>query len=259
MLPLSPTRRVLLAVGVLFSVGVITSGVLSTIGWLARSSYEQDTVISPLGQRLSVRDGGGQVELSASTDGQVHVHARVRYGIFRPTLTQTSTSDGVQLVARCPGGFGFNNCQVDYTIAAPPASAVDVVSGGGDIRVRDLTGTASLSTGGGNIEVSGSGGRLTLTTGGGNIASSGLRSAEVTARTGGGNVTLVFVAAPVTVSAESGGGNIEVAVPNRLAYRVDAGSGGGDATIGIPTDPQATRSIYAHSGGGNVDVHATTG
>jgi hypothetical protein len=261
--PLSPSRRIVVVVGVLFSVTMIAAGVLSAVNWLARSSYEKDSVISPLAQRLSVRTGGGQVELSASADGRVHVHSRVRYGLVRPTLTEQSASDGVRLEAGCRGGFGIGfgsgGCQVDYTVAVPPTFTVDVRSGGGEIRARDLTGDVSLATGGGNIDVSGNGGTLSLTSGGGNITTNGLRGPEVQARTGGGNVGLVFAYPPGRVSADSGGGNVDVAVPDGPAYRVDAASGGGDTTIGVRTDPQADRFIHAHSGGGNVNVYAVSG
>jgi Putative adhesin len=258
---LSPPRRTLLAAGVVFSVVVIAFAVLSVVSWLGRSSYEKDTVISPQAQRLSVRTGGGQVALAASTDGRVHVHSRVRYGLVRPTLTEQSNAEGVRLEAGCRGwfGLGFSGCEVDYTVAAPPNFTVEVRSGGGEIRARDLAGDVSLSTGGGDIDVSGNGGTLSMTSGGGTITTSGLRGPVVQARTGGGSVELSFTYPPGRVSADSGGGDVNVAVPGGPAYQVDAGTGGGETTIDVRTDPQAERVIHAHSGGGDVHVYAVNG
>ena len=48
-------------------------------------------------------------------------------------------------------------------------------------------------------------------------------------------------------------------MPDGPAYRVDATSGGGNTMIGVRTDPQADRSIQAHSGGGNVNIQPVAG
>ncbi|HSV64734.1 MAG TPA: DUF4097 family beta strand repeat-containing protein [Mycobacteriales bacterium] len=259
MSPLAPGRRAALVVGTVLSVGLIAIGVLNVVGWMAQSRYQQELTLRSEVKVLTVRTGGGDVSVSPSTDDLVHVTESVRYGVTRPTLVHTATAAGVLLQAGCGGWWFVGSCSVDYAVAVPGDFVVDVRSGGGSVSAAGLAGSVRLESGGGDVRASELAGRVELETGGGSVRGNALRGTAVTARTGGGNVDLVFAGLPDQVVAESGGGDVTVAVPGGAAYRVSATSGGGRTSIGVRTDPGAARSIEARSGGGDVQVVPTGG
>jgi hypothetical protein len=95
--------------------------------------------------------------------------------------------------------------------------------------------------------------------------------AEITARSGGGNVKLDLASMTVTrVSAESGGGNLDLILPDHAAnLNVSAKTGGGNVTVVIGSGMTGINIVDAGSGAGKVVVripggiaariHATTG
>ena len=96
-------------------------------------------------------------------------------------------------------------------------------------------------------------------------------TSDLTVRTGGGNVKLNLAGvAAMHVAADSGGGNVEVVLPDRVANsRVTARTGGGNVSVAIGTDISGSNMVSATSGAGNVvvtvprglaaRVHATSG
>jgi hypothetical protein len=83
----------------------------------------------------------------------------------------------------------------------------------------------------------------------------------ITAHSGGGNVKLDLAGMAVTrVMADTGGGNMEVVLPDHAAnLDVAAKTGAGNVTIDIGNDTTGSSSINAGSGAGNVVVHLPTG
>jgi Cell wall-active antibiotics response LiaF, C-terminal len=96
-------------------------------------------------------------------------------------------------------------------------------------------------------------------------------SFDITAHTGGGNVVLNLAGIAVTrLSADSGGGNMEVVLPEDAGnLSVTAGTGGGNMNIEIGSGITGCNVVVANSGAGNVvvcvpggiaaSVHATSG
>jgi len=96
-------------------------------------------------------------------------------------------------------------------------------------------------------------------------------SFDITARSGGGNVRLDLTGMVVTrVSADTGGGNMDVVLPDHAAnLSVAAKAGAGNVTIDLGTGTTGSNTVNANSGAGNVvvrvpggiaaRVHATTG
>jgi DUF4097 and DUF4098 domain-containing protein YvlB len=85
--------------------------------------------------------------------------------------------------------------------------------------------------------------------------------AELTARSGGGNVELNLVRMPVTrVRADSGGGNLDVVLPDHAAnLNVVAKTGGGNVTVQIGRDTRGSNILNATSGAGKVEVRIPSG
>lgn len=96
-------------------------------------------------------------------------------------------------------------------------------------------------------------------------------SYDITARSGGGNVRLDLAGlALARLSADSGGGNMDVVLPDNAAdLSVTAKTGAGNVAIEVGPGTTGSNSVDAGSGAGNVSVrvpsgiaariHATTG
>lgn len=226
---LSPLRKAILVVGGLLSLGVITFSTLSMIDWMARTTDEHDTDITPQRQSIVIHNSG-DITVTPSPDDKVHVHTRVRYGLSKPQLFEQSASDGVILEARCHGWAGFDSCDVHYEVTVPASFRVEVLASVGDVSATGLTGTVTLSTTAGDVEANGLTGPLTLRSTVGDVYGTGLRSDTVQARTSAGDVSLSFAASPHSVDAHSTVGDVDVAVPPGR-YRVQASSGAGDQFV----------------------------
>jgi len=86
-------------------------------------------------------------------------------------------------------------------------------------------------------------------------------SSAITAHSGGGNVKLNLAGLAVTrLSADTGGGNMDVVLPDNAAnLSVTAKTGGGSVTIEVASGTTGSNTIDAHSGAGNVMVHVPSG
>jgi hypothetical protein len=86
-------------------------------------------------------------------------------------------------------------------------------------------------------------------------------SSDITAHTDGGNVKLKLAGMTVTrVSAETGGGNVDVVLPENVAnLSAAARTGGGSITVEIGSGTTGSNIINAKSGAGNVVVRIPRG
>jgi hypothetical protein len=85
--------------------------------------------------------------------------------------------------------------------------------------------------------------------------------ADITARTGGGNVRLDLTGMAVTrVTADSGGGNMDVVLPDNASnLAVDVRTGGGSVTVVVGSGTTGSNTVNAGSGAGNVVVSVPRG
>ena len=85
--------------------------------------------------------------------------------------------------------------------------------------------------------------------------------ADITARSGGGNVQLNLAGMTVArLAADSGGGNLEVVLPDKAAnLSVVAKTGGGNVTVKIGRGIKGSNMLNATSGAGNVEVRIPSG
>lgn len=152
---------------------------------------------------------------------------------------------------------GSTNWQIDINPAV--TSDISACSGGGNINI-DLSGMAVTrvfaDSGGGNLDV---------------ILPDDTCDLAVTAKTGGGNVTVNLGGNPAgttTICAGSGAGNVTVQIPSGTAVLIHATAGLGKVIVD-PRFPQVDKNTYkspdydiavnrieieARSGAGNVSV-----
>ena len=86
-------------------------------------------------------------------------------------------------------------------------------------------------------------------------------ASDITAHSGGGNVKLNLTGMDVTgLSADTGGGNMDVLLPNNAAnLSVTAKTGAGNVTIELGSGLTGHHAVTAHSGAGNVVVRVPSG
>ncbi|HEU5097719.1 MAG TPA: LiaF domain-containing protein [Roseiflexaceae bacterium] len=84
---------------------------------------------------------------------------------------------------------------------------------------------------------------------------------DITAHSGGGNVKLNLASMAVTrLSADTGGGNMDVVLPDNAAnLSVTARTGGGNVSVELGSGTTGSSTINANSGAGDVVVHVPSG
>ena len=132
------------------------------------------------------------------------------------------------------------------TFNAIPGS-VTGVTGGGNVKVDDVSGAVKIISGGGIIEAGSVGSDLYLQNGGGNVSVERVNG-QVTVKTGGGRVR---IGTSGGTSVETGAGNIEVSKCNG---DLRANSGGGNLSLG-----DVYGSVVAETNAGSVRLASAQG
>lgn len=247
------TRRGVLIAAVLIVLFVIGNGAVQLTSEFLNTWFSQSSTIVPLAPQVTVIGHRGDVTVTASPDGNVHVTVSGKYGAARPVMTEDSTDTGVLLEARC-GDIALVSCQVDYSVQVPPAFAVKVQGGSTDVSVRNLSGAVDVDLEAGSTEVSNTTGPLRLHTGFGHISGYQLRSTAITATTPSGEVYLDVLAAPQSLAVDAGSGSVSIFVPGEYTYRVAGSSSSGSRSVGVAQDAASTRSITATTESGDVRI-----
>jgi Putative adhesin len=250
---LTPGRRAVLTFGLPLSLGFIAYGTLSIVNAIGLTHYTQSALAVPQAQVLTVNAHGGSVRLRPSPDSNVHVSVKGLYALRTPTLRTISTKSGVTVTGSCPT-VAVITCSQNITIELPVAFQVTAHSSGGDVSASGLTGQLDLTSSAGDVADDGAIGRLTMTSSAGDVDGTNLRSSDVTASSSAGDVSLQFAVDPTRVEAGSSAGDVDVRVPNQVAYRVTVQSSGGDAVNRVNQESTSTRTIDAHSSAGDVSV-----
>lgn len=253
--PLTAGRRTVLAFGIPFSVLAIGYGALALVNVIGLTSYDvsQTVTVAPSAKVLTINAGEGYVHLQVSPDGNVHIRQKGHYTWRKPTLKVTSVASGVTIGGHCSNLID-SICGQDMVVQVPADFRVTAHSSGGDVSANGLTGALNLSSSSGDVSADNAVGPLVLDSSAGDVDASGLRSTDVVASSSAGDVSLAFAEPPNRVEAGSSAGDVDVTLPNTVAYRVTAHSSAGDTNVGVHTDSTATRTVDAHSSAGDVTV-----
>jgi hypothetical protein len=228
-----------IVVGGLLAVAALGWGTFSVVGVLAHEERTERTVIE------------------AGTGGEIIVSSRISEGLQSPSTSMQVLDGRLVLRSSCPS-FGSIWCSVDRTVAVPPGIDVTVESDDGRVAVVGPVGDVDVSSNHGSVTIDGARGDLRVRTGQGSIRAISSTAGTVVARSGQGSISLTFTAPPNRVDVQSGQGSIDVTVPDDgTEYVVDADAGLGRVEIGVPTDPDAERTIVARSGLGSIRVHTS--
>lgn len=274
-LRMTPGRWVTLLIGVPVALVLILGNGFSLVTDIGTASYHVDRTISLDHGRLVASANGSDLTVSqgAPSAGTARLAGTVQYSLIRPDFT----SDGTGFNLHCRLFTG--NCGLSATLSVPPRTALDLNSGGGNLRISGIQNTVKLTSGGGNVALSGSGsaatvdsgggnlnlshlgGVLKFTTGGGDVDGSDLTSPKATMDTGGGNVTLTFTSPPADIDITSSGGNVTILLPrDGTRYEISYQASGGSYSLAssVLTGSGSGHAITVHSGGGNITISQTS-
>jgi hypothetical protein len=253
MLPMTTGRRVALAIGVPLCLALTVNTGFDLVANIGRGTIPVTYYAPASARQLSVTTSGGDVLLRRGSAGQASFAGTGTYSLIRPRVRERSVGGDASFGYQCRVPEG--PCYLNGTLTVPAGMAVSVWTGGGRVSADGTTGAVTLSTGGGNVTASTVSGPLSLSTGGGDVQATGVAATQVSADTGGGNIEVVFTTVPRNVQVSTGGGNITIVVPRGdTHYKVVATTGGGHVDEPVPIDSSSHNLITATSGGGNITI-----
>jgi len=261
-LRMTPGRWAVLALAVPVAIALIGWTGFSLVGVVARGSYSFSYPVPVRNGQMSADVNAGNVTVRQAAGNTAKVTGSVRYGLFRPDLTESTTAGVTAVSVNCDGIN--SNCDMNATLDVPARTAVTLTSDGGDIEASGFSSDVTLSAGGGNLTASNLDGNLKLDTGGGDMTGSGLAGTiQIGAEggsvnvsnlnglmrldTGGGDLTGNGLTGELQMSTE--GGNVQGSAVD--SQQVNVQSGGGDVTLVFTQPPQDLRIVAE---GGNVNV-----
>jgi hypothetical protein len=292
-LPMTPGRRVALAIGGPIALAIIGLTALSLVANVGQASLRVDrTVAAPDHQvRVTIDNPDVVLRSTGGSGAGIRVTGTLRGPFVPPPFHVLPTATGVAIRSHCVAWVG--SCSGALTLTAPAGMSVTVSDssghlsasgmhghvtlsdGSGDLAAVRLSGAISLADGSGNITASGlsgsdigvndssgdisvsgvAGDGLNLNDGSGEIVVSGLAETDVTGRNGSGDVTLTFTKIPRHVDITDGSGNITLVLPpGPTYYQVAASSSSGDRSVSVKTRPSSPYMITATAASGDVTI-----
>jgi DUF4097 and DUF4098 domain-containing protein YvlB len=221
----------------------------------ASNSY---AATAPLHRTFKVADGGtlkidadfGAIRVMPGASGSVTVDVK-RSGnadelkAYVVTFDQQANTISIKSDYSRPSHWlnWSTNLDVEYVVSVPSRFNVDLVTSGGDIKVGDLQGAATVKTSGGELDLGHISGNVSARTSGGDAtvaAAGGL----LDVKTSGGSISIGNAAQ--SVDARTSGGSIEV---KRSSGDLKLKTSGGSISI-----DEAFGSVQADTSGGSISA-----
>jgi DUF4097 and DUF4098 domain-containing protein YvlB len=209
---------------------------------------------------VALRAGsGGAVEARVTTRGW-------RIGPDGVRVNARQNGNRVEIEVRVPDNeWGLGTRSVRLEVLVPPDLRAEVHTGDGSIRAEALKGDFRFTTGDGGIEAESLDGALTARTGDGRLSARG-RFDQLDLRTNDGSIVAAFnpgskMAGPWRI--ETGDGSVTVRVPEGFAADIDAHTGDGHISIGLPITTSGfntgENTFRGHLHGGGLPLRIRTG
>jgi hypothetical protein len=231
----------------------------------------QNDVVSFQGSptEVVVQSSAGLVIVVPSDGNQVQVSRRAKWTLFKPDMSVGVEGGSLVVKADCYGPSFI--CDVQYRVSVPSDVSVRVVGGGGDVQIdgiggkvdvqtssgdvtlTNLTSDVKVRTSSGDVSLASMAGKLDLATDSGSITGSSITSGTIQTGTSSGDTSLNVTGSADRIGAGSSSGDISLVVPD-LAYQVDAKSASGDAQVDVTQSADATRTITATTGSGQISI-----
>jgi Putative adhesin len=221
--------------------------------------------------RVDTRQDGDKVELVARVNGHWGFwggHSRnLRIEVRMPKSgdLQVSTGDGAVEAASVDGNINISTG--DGSVKANDLSGtIDLHTGDGSISVDKLRGEIKMRTGDGSIEAHGLDGKVTADSGDGHIKLEG-RFDGLNIKTGDGSVEARVDNGSRMNTAwniHTGDGSVDMTLPGDLQANIDASTGDGHISLGMPVTVEGSFSnsqIHGKMNGGGqpLVIHTSDG
>jgi DUF4097 and DUF4098 domain-containing protein YvlB len=239
---------------VLFSAIFVLAGCYS--GPAVSGTFDRSyNVTGPL--RLELANASGDVDITGSADGKVHVHGEVRASGFghdtpRQRLDETVSNPPIEQrgdTIRIGKEFSrMHNVSITYTIQVPRDTEVSATVASGAQIIRGVRGPVRVQSASGSVRVEKIERDAQLTTASGSVSATDIGS-EVHVTSASGSVTVSNAKGNVIVNAMSG--VIRIAKPGG---RIEADTASGDVEI-----QGAANDVKAHAASGRVSVQGNPG
>jgi DUF4097 and DUF4098 domain-containing protein YvlB len=239
---------------VFFSAIVALAGCES--GPAVNGSFERSyNVTGPI--RLELTNASGDVDITGSADGKVHVHGDVRasgYGSDSPQkrLDETVSNPPIEqrgdTIRIGKEMSHIRNVSIAYTIQVPHDTEVNATVASGAQTIRGVRGPVKVQAASGSIRVEKVERETQLSTASGSISATDIGS-DVRVKSATGTVTVTNARGDVIVDAISG-----VIRVSRPGGRIEAKTASGDVEI-----QGASNDVKAHAASGRVSVQGNPG
>ena len=207
--------------------------------------------------RLELTNASGDVDITGSADGKVHVHGDVRASGFGSESSQKRLDDTVSNPPVEQRGdtirigkemSHMRNVSIAYTIQVPHDTEISATVASGAQTIRGVRGPVKVQAASGSIRVEKIERDAQLSTASGSISATDIGS-EVRVKSATGSVTVTNARGDVMVDALSG-----VIRVSRPGGRIEAGTASGEVEI-----EGAANDVKAHAASGRVSVQGNPG
>jgi len=219
-------------------------------------SFERSyNVTGPI--RLELTNAAGDVDITGSADGKVHVHGDVRasgYGSDSPqkrlddTVSNPPVEQRGDIIRIGKEMSRMRNVSVSYTIQVPHDTEVNVTVASGAQTIRGVRGPVKVQAASGTIRVEKIERDAQLSTASGSVSASDIGS-DVRVKSATGSVTVSNARGDVVVDALAG--TIHISSPGG---RIEADTASGEVVI-----EGASSDVKAHAASGRVSVQGNPG
>ena len=213
------------------------------------------TVTAPI--RLEVGNASGDVSITGSADGKVHVHGDVKsygmgFGSPKDRLNEIVTNPPVEQkgdVIRIGKDLTrVRNISIAYVIEVPRQTEVSTMVASGSQMIRDVRGPVKAEAASGSINADHIERSAQLTTMSGSIDAQNIGE-DIRASSASGSVRVSNIKGDVKISSLSGSTHVSSA-----GGRVDADTASGSVQVN-----GAMRDVKARAASGSVDVNGNPG
>jgi DUF4097 and DUF4098 domain-containing protein YvlB len=207
--------------------------------------------------RLELANASGDVDITGSADGKVHVHGDVRASGFGSESSQQRLDETVSNPPVEQRGdtirigkemSRIHNVSIAYTIQVPHDTEVSATVASGAQTIRGVRGPVKVQAASGSIRVEKIERDVQLSTASGSISATDIGS-EVRVKSATGSVTVTNTRGDVMVDAIAG-----VIRVSRPGGRIEAGTASGEVEI-----EGAASDVKAHAASGRVSVQGNPG
>jgi DUF4097 and DUF4098 domain-containing protein YvlB len=219
-------------------------------------SFERNyAVTGPI--RVELTNASGDVNITGSADGKVHVHGDVRASGFGSESSQKRLDETVSNPPIEQRGdtirigkemSRMRHVSIAYTIQVPHDTEVNATVASGAQTIRDVRGPVKVQAASGSIRVEKIERDTQLSTASGSISAADI-GGEVRIKSASGSVTVTNTRGDVIVDAFTG-----VIRVSRSGGRIEAGTASGEVEI-----DGAASDVKAHAASGRVSVQGNPG